>query len=436
MFILKHAVVGNWKSWRKNSLLVSTLCILLASIALLIVIYLTADSSILSYQKKYGQQVMISSKETDQQHAQKLTKEQYQKFGQSDYLKEMKLFSNLMVILNQQNSAELQENQDIRIMATTILSGVEAKDFDLITQSNEIVQGKDNLAENECFISEEYSNLNKLAVGDTFSFQTINKQGNLSQEIDLVIAGIYKPIENQKKQMEEVDYIQKFFIYTSMETVASKKELTENSDYLGVFELKEAKLLSDFKKDLYQKGLSKSYEVTMSEETIQGYISQLEEVKRGISIILVILLSFSTLLMSALVVQLFRKKEEEFFVLQELGMSKGKIFLYRATSILSTTMGSFIFSCVIVIVLSPTVLHWLSSYQSIAPASSFEVVGVSFTKSQNPVMEQIVSIRSSDRIHFLAILFGISLLLWVVMVLVEGYCILKAKAMKFLLERT
>ena len=111
MFILKHAVVGNWKSWRKNRLMMSILFTLSVSIALLLVVYLTADSSVLNYQQKYGQQVMISLKEADQQHVQKLTKEQYQKFGESEYLKDMKLFSDMMVVLNQKKSTETKSKR-------------------------------------------------------------------------------------------------------------------------------------------------------------------------------------------------------------------------------------------------------------------------------------------------------------------------------------
>lgn len=432
MFILKHAVVGNWKSWRKNRLMMSILFTLSVSIALLLVIYLTADSSVLNYQQKYGQQVMISLKEADQQHVQKLTKEQYQKFGESEYLKDMKLFSDMMVVLNQKKSTEFQENQDIRTMVTTILSGIDEKDFDSIKQSNEIIQGKNDLAEDECLISQEFSEMHNLGVGDTFSFQTVDRQGNLSQEFELFIAGIYKPKQNQR---EDNSYIQKFLIYTGMSTITSNLELTKNSDYSCLFELKDAKSLSAFKKELYQKGLPKSYEVTMSDETIQGYISQLEEVKRGTIIVLAIVLSFSVILLNVSIRHLFRKKEEEFFVLQELGMSKWKIFFYRAIALLSTTMGSFVLACLVVAVFSPTLLHWLSNYQSLSSTSKLEIVNASFVKSQDPIMEKIVSISTNDRNHFLVIFFGISLLLWFLMIIVEGYCIFKTKAMELLLER-
>lgn len=190
-----------------------------------------------------------------------------------------------------------------------------------------IIKGELYKDANECIISSDFADLNKLDVGDTLEVMDTTSK----KKVTLKISGIYADatkatgdLPDGMVSLEGAYGNRRNEVLVDLETMRENfevKNLTVNAEY----ELKSPDLVADFEKELRDKGLPSAYIVGTDEA---GYNKIVEPVKKmsGISMTFMwIVLIVGGVILLFTTTMAIRERKYEIGVLRAMGMKKAKI---------------------------------------------------------------------------------------------------------------
>jgi putative ABC transport system permease protein len=237
----------------------------------------------------------------------------------------------------------LDDNDEIGYKGLVVGSNSDvSKSKDFETKARKLIEGEFYKAKDECMVSQKFSELNGLKVGDTINIQRSEKDG----PYPLKIVGIFEdntaldggdaaqymtknPVLNRNNE-----------ILTGMDTI---KAFSNPDSINAVYFLKNPEMLKAFSKELYEKGLPKYYDVKTDEtgyNAVVGPVENMAKVTNTFMIVVLILGGIILLLISTLAT---RERKYEIGVLRAMGMKKAKIAIGFVTEMLVLT-----FVCLIV----------------------------------------------------------------------------------------
>ena len=130
-----------------------------------------------------------------------------------------------------------------------------------------IVSGHMYESANECIVSKDLADANKLSVGDIITFEniTLNAKGD-KVVYELKISGIYSDATNEYDYPYQIAYLnRRNEIITGMETLINADSDGSGLMVQAYYFLKDGILLSDYENELREKGLPSDYRVVKAE---------------------------------------------------------------------------------------------------------------------------------------------------------------------------
>ncbi|MGX7150661.1 ABC transporter permease [Enterococcus ureasiticus] len=443
MFVFKHAFL-NLRRHIWNYLLVGIMLFLLILGTMVTnTIYTSAKLFTKNYSKKFMTVVTILEPDlSNSMHEEKLTKEQYIKFGESKYVTGIEMIGNVPISFETlkpvgiPSSDQFQKNESTKTnygQTITYWIGAEPETFvNMLADSGmEINGGSTDLKQNECFVSSAFAQLNQLKIGDSIEVALTGNQDTEKQT--LVVAGMYQP----KEQVQSSDEGSLFMsyqgndIFTNWETLNSIK----NFDYSGhnsvSYELKSMDDFDKFLSEMKAKGLPSDYQVITNEAKMNFILSPVNGVRTLAGTILLGFLIFGNFWLALFSVRKFRKSQTELYVLRNLGITKQQIIKSRVTELVIVTCVSFSLASVIAKGFVQPIADWQLVNQK-RLMGNIDQLSSLMASEQN---ESILSIPMLMNAHSFITILGMTSLFLITIISIDIYKLFKFKPIDFLLER-
>ncbi|MCC0680727.1 FtsX-like permease family protein [Clostridioides sp. ES-S-0005-03] len=340
MYILNNAIKNLLRNKLCNSF--STVVILLMVLAILISSIINSNVNVIkaNYEKKFESEVQIkldAKKIVQSDSGESLIKysnlsvNDYLNFAKSKYVKKVSFIGNITAHFD---NKKYNSNDDRQILYDDMraencgIMGYTEKNESLKHYNLEKVKGRLFQKDNECMVSEEFIDINKLKIGDTISLLS---DYSTNTKLNLKIVGTYKKKDN--KNVNDIEIAQDESIYDNILTTYNtlvefeKKIESENSIiYTNArFLLIDSNSRKDFEKEVRDKGLSDIYKVTIDEFAYSKLITPMQHLSNiAFTVTLGILILGSILLMINSIISI-KKIKYYISVLILTGMPKFKI---------------------------------------------------------------------------------------------------------------
>ncbi|MGX7265721.1 ABC transporter permease [Enterococcus crotali] len=442
MFVFKHAFL-NLKRNTWNYILVGIILFLLILSSMVTnTMYTSAKLFAKNYSKQFTMLVTIlESGLSNLTHEEKLTKEQYLKFGESAYVNNIQMTASVPVSF-----------ETLKTVATA--SPVRRVEDDVLTQTSyqtaanwfgagateltkhlsesgmEISAGSTNLKRNECLISEALAQMNQLKIGDSIQ---VTVTGNEQVEKQtLVIAGMYRPKkQTQSNGASEWMNIQENDVFTNWETLHAIKNFNRFGYSSVSYELKKTDDFDAFLKEIQAKGLPSEYQVMTNEANMQMLLSPVNGLGTLAGTILLGLLLFGNFSVALFSIRTFKQKQTEICVMRNIGITQKQLISSRLIELIVVTVFSFSFALLIAKWIVQPIADWQLKNQKLVMGNVdqlFSVMGSGETKA----ITSIPMVINNDAI---LMMIGIACFFLITIISVESYKIFKFEPIDFLLER-
>lgn len=444
MFVFKHACL-NLRRHIWSHILVGIILFLLILVTMITnTMYTSAKLFTKNYSKQFMTLVTILEPDlSNSTHEKKLTKEQYLKFGASDYVKGIKMVGSLPVSFPKLNTSALPipaQFQKLEDDESTLYSyqtaatwfGVDPKDLmsELAESNMEIRSGSPNLKMDECLISNEFAQLNKLKIGD--SIQVIVPVNEKNEGKKLIVAGIYQP--QKTTQSNEASMVMKILgndIFTNWETIRTMNEFDSLGDNSVSYELTTRAAFDNFLKEVKAKGLPSEYQVVTNEVNMNMLLSPVNGVVTLAGTVLLGFLIFGNFGLILFSIHMFKKKQAEICVLRNIGITKAQLIKSRTIELLIVTMVSFAFAFLTASWIVQPIADWQLMNQRVVMGNVDQL----FSVVSNGTNETITSIPMKfNHVSFISMI-GIISLYFITIITVYSYKLFKFETIEFLLER-
>lgn len=176
---------------------------------------------------------------------------------------------------------------------------------------------------NECIVSEEFSKLNELELGDTIKVTNVDNQ---DQILTLHITGIY--VDGTIAQPNGSNWAvnnRRNEILTNYDTISNIE--AEGVYTEAVFYLKSPKYSKLFEEEVREKGLPDIYNVNTDAASYNQIVKPVEGLNKVTVIFSFLILFFGGTVIVLLSVLLVRERKYEIGVLRAMGMEKAKVAL-------------------------------------------------------------------------------------------------------------
>lgn len=444
MFVFKHAFL-NLRRHTWNYVLVGIiLFFLMLSSMVTNTIYTSAKLFAKSYSKQFTTLVTILEPDlSNLTHEEKLTKEQYLKFGESTYVNNTRMTASVPVSLEplktisaaspvQFQKVEGDELKQSSYQSVANWFGAGAADLakELAESSMEISAGSTDLKRNDCLISEEFAQINQLRLGDLIQVAVIGN--NQVEKQTLVIAGTYHPQKKtQSNGASELVKIRENDILTNWETVHAIKTFDRLGYNSVAYELKSTAAFAAFFKEIQAKGLPSEYQVITNETNLQLLLSPVNGLGTLAGTILLGLLLFGSFSLALFSIRAFKQKQTEICVMRNIGITQKQLIKSRLIELVVVTMFSFSLAFLSAQWIVQPIADWQLKNQRLLMGEVDQL----FSVMDNGKNEAITSIPMLINEDSLFILIGIACLFLLTIISIEGYKIFKFEPIEFLLER-
>lgn len=444
MFVLKHAFL-NLKRHSWNYLIV---CIILFVLILGIMVTNTIYTSTKVFANGYSEKfpVIVSVLEPDLSNItsdKKLTKEQYLKFGESKYVAEVKMVASVPILLNTLKTIvmpstnqfkKLEGNEGVSNFYQATVKWLGASPDNIIAELNdinmEITVGSSKLNLNECLISNELAQLNKLKTGDTIQITVIGDE--ITECQTLTIAGIYQ----LRKKVQSVDSRELMMthennIFTNLETIHAM----ENFGRLGYnnisYKLKSLKDLDCFLEEMKKKGWPSDYQLMTNEVILEILLSPIGGVGTLSVTILLGFFVFGNYILVLFSLRIFRQRQIELCVLCNHGIKKKQLIECYMVELFVVAGVSFIIALVATKRVVQPIANWLLQNQKILIGNIDQL----FSGISKENVETINSIPMVFTKGTLVNTLGLTALFLITIISIVSYKVFKFEPVEFLLER-
>ena len=344
MYIIKNALKNLGRNKGRNILMAVIILAIILTTAVSIIINTTTSAIIEDYKSRFGSEVNIEFDESHPVQIEDLdavTVEQRLAFADSDLLKSSFLQLRVYIVPKDLHSLDETENSGGNMIVggqgqpqqkepTALLVGSTRKDIsnDFSEGTRKIVEGEIYKQKNECLISQQYAELNNLAVGDKITIQGVYVDDPMPEE--LTITGIY---EDKTMEGNQTPYTSPLFnrgneILINFED-AIDMDLSESMVKMGFIEseyiLKEPSLIDEFEKEVRSKGLSNQYLVSTDETGYNKIVGPVEGLAKITNTFLIVVLVLGAAILILLSVLSIRERKYEIGVLRAMGMKKLKV---------------------------------------------------------------------------------------------------------------
>lgn len=355
MYILKNAVKNIGRNKGRNILMAVIIFAIILTTAVSIIINTTTAAIIEDYKARFGAEVTITydiNKATSTTQYVALTPEQKVAFGESDYLQN-KIFNASMQIsfedlraldddkeglkMGGTIGADGSPNSDsatVKVLGQIVASNQSDISDDFKKELRKIISGEIYSDKDECVISEQFAKLNNLSVGDSIVVKSYYK--NRPMPHTLKICGIYSDNTMTEGNMPSMyewfpsaasnrnnEILVSFDTAMALEMASEPNNFTVNATYY----LKDPEMIGSFQNELTEKGLPRTYKVTIDEagyDKVVGPVEGLAKITNTFLIAVLLLGSAILILLSTLAI---RERKYEIGVLRAMGLEKVKVAL-------------------------------------------------------------------------------------------------------------
>ncbi|ABX42346.1 ABC transporter permease [Lachnoclostridium phytofermentans] len=350
MYILKNSIKNLFRNKGRNIIVTIIILAMLTFTAISMIINSATDNVIKNYKEQFGSEIYLQYDnekiEEEQKNGQwvdipEISDDIKIALSESEYLKETMIkvfypaYGKALKGLGQEKS---EDNSNIQGGATTSGLYHEAnlsvygyntpelmKDFK--EGKRKITSGKMFEQNNECVISEDFSKLNNLEVGDTIDINDLSKDATFSP-LKLTITGIYFDSTENKYGFDSAYTNPRNDILTTYETMKNYQDNIAKTKLYTVeatYYLKNPDMLDAFNKEAHEKGLHKNYLMSTDELSYNKIVKPAESLANVSSIFLVAVLIIGSVILILLSVLSIRERKYEIGVLRAMGMKKGKV---------------------------------------------------------------------------------------------------------------
>lgn len=352
MYIIKNAIKNLGRNKGRNLLLGIIIFALILSTTIALVINATSRGIIEDYKTRFGSKVTLSvdfdklMAEVQQGEngmitfptAPKITPEQYIDFAKSEHLKTYQMdmmtgiaFSSLDAVGDSQGNGMIGSiggDSDYINPKGKLLGYSDSDNLpDFADGLRKIIKGELYQGADECVISSEFADLNRLDVGDIIEVVDATSK----KKVALTISGIYADATKATRDLPEgMISLEGAYgnrrneVLVDLETMRENfevKNLTVNAEY----ELKSPDLVEDFEKELRSKGLPSAYIVGTDEAGYNKIVTPVEGLS-GISMTFMwIVLIVGGVILLFTTTMAVRERKYEIGVLRAMGMKKAKV---------------------------------------------------------------------------------------------------------------
>lgn len=355
MYIIKNAFKNLGRNKGRNILLGIIILATIISTTVALVINTTTTGIIEDYKTRFGSKVTLSVDfeklmgETNASAdgsfafptATEISPEQYMEFAKSKNLKSYLMNSRTGIAFEKLKAVDEKENNNavgsiggnrddefVNPTANLISYSDASKLPDFADGLRKIIEGSLYKGKNECIISSDFADLNKLKVGDEFQ---IIDSSNKKNTITLKVAGIYadatKANDSVPKGVVSLNgssQNRRNEILVSLDTMMQNfnvSSLIVNAEY----ELKSPAMRADFEKELRDKGLPSEYNVETDEAGYNKIVAPVEGLSKISMTFMWVVLGIGGIVLLFITTLAIRERKYEIGVLRAMGMKKAKI---------------------------------------------------------------------------------------------------------------
>ncbi len=366
MYIFRNAVKNIGRNKGRNILMAVIIFSIILTTAVSIIINTTTSAIIKDYKARFGAKTSITydfNKATSNTRYTELTSKQRIDFGKSDYLQNT-IFNTIMPIAfdglrsldddkdgtgtdetgGSVGSTNPKASQMLKTMGQIISSNQSDISYDFKNELRKIVNGKIYRAKDECIISEQFAQLNKLSVGDSVVIKSGYKSKPMQQT--LKISGIYS--DNTMKGGADLSAYKiapcaasnrnnEILVSFDTATAIGMENKADNFFVEATYFLKDPAMLKDFQNELTKKGLPSTYKVTTDEKGYNKVVGPVEGLTKITNTFLFVVLLLGSVILILLSTLAIRERKYEIGVLRAMGMKKGKVALGLLSEMLVIT---------------------------------------------------------------------------------------------------
>lgn len=454
MYILTNAFKNLGRNKGRNILLGIIIFTIILSTTVALVINSTTKGIIEDYKTRFGSKVTLSvdfdklMANTEQSEngtfnfptAPQITAEQHFAFSKSKHLKSFVLNSTTGIAFDKLKAIDEDKNQG---MTSSIGNGSQQEQEEyvvpkakLIAYSDvsklpdfkdglrKIMDGKIFKNKNECIISSDFANLNKLKVGDELEIVETYK----SKTIKLKISGIYADATSANETLPEGTFSlegsygnRRNEILVNMDTMSENLGVN-NMIVVAEYELKSPELLAEFETELRGKGLPEAYDVLTDEAGYNSIVAPVIGLADISMTFMWVILAVGGIILLFITSMAIRERKYEIGVLRAMGLKKSKIGFMLMSEMMMITGLCLVLGLGVGSIVSQPVADVLISGQVEAtkniiqqPQGGISVSGgavgsIDQANKEKPLSEIAVSLSMEAVLQICLIAFGLALL--------------------------
>lgn len=353
MYILKNALKNLGRNKDRNILLGIIIFVVILSTTVALVINTTSKNIIEDYKTRFGSKVTLSvdfdKLMADQKPdangnfmfptAPEISSQQYLAFADSDYLKSYQMdmlagvtFSELKAVDEAANEGMVgsiggSSDDDYISPKAKLLGYSDPNNLPhFVDGLRKIIKGNLYQGKNDCLVSSDFADLNKLDVGDTFQvMDTASKK-----TVTLKVAGIYADATKESDLPEGVISFEGSYGNRRNEILVSMDTMQDNFDMGSLtvnaaYELKSPDLLDGFEKELREKGLPAAYMVETDEAGYNKIVAPVVGLSKISMTFMWVILVVGGVILLFITSMAIRERKYEIGVLRAMGMKKAKV---------------------------------------------------------------------------------------------------------------
>ena len=347
MYILQNALKNIARNKGRNILLGAIILAIIVTTVISLIINTASGAIIDDYKTQFGTRVYINpdtSRLTVMSQGQTLQTvplpDVYAALANSDNLMDVALSCQVPAVSDTLKGLGESAGGDAMIFSPATgantrfpTMGVHGyTNFEQITDFKEgyrgILSGSFPASNNECIVSEDFANLNNLAIGDDIEIiDSVNPDNILL----LAVSGIYFDFTSNMfgagtEAPAAINVRNNIITYYETASTFVDTNNHRRTD-TAVFFLKSPDLISAFENEARAAGLSIDYKVTIDEDAYNKIISPVEGMSKISLTFMIVVLILGGLILVLLATLSIRERKYEVGVLRAMGMKKHKVAL-------------------------------------------------------------------------------------------------------------
>ena len=367
MYILKNAIQNLGRNKGRNLLMGVIIFAIIATTAVSIIINTTTSEIIRDYKARFGSEVRITYDYNNLDAVTEynpLTSEQLLDFGESEYLQSKTINYSVQIVFDDLHTLDedkggvkistasmgaggqsQEESEYLDVMGNLIASSAPNISGDFQQELRRIIDGEPYSEPDTCMVSQQFAELNDLAVGDSITVRTA--QRSKPMPYTLTISGIFEDDTMREGNVPEI-----YNMFPSASTnrnneILISAETAKNMEMANdpliayvkaTYYLKDPALLDSFQQELTEKGMPSYYIVSTDDYNYNRIVGPVEGLAKVTNTFLIAVLVLGSVILILLSTLAIRERKYEIGVLRAMGMKKGKVALGLLCEMLVITL--------------------------------------------------------------------------------------------------